>query len=67
VLDENNRYIGGWVERPVELQTWYIENKPKVTSDELYAHVSKWYGDDAGRSTIRELLVILGRDAAEGK
>lgn len=67
VLDENNRYIGGWVERPSELQQWYIENKPNITSDELYAHVSKWYADDAGRSTIRELLVILGRTAAEGK
>ena len=67
VLDENNRYLGGWVERPAELQAWYIENKPKVTSDELYAHVSKWYADDAGRSTMRELLAILGRTAAEGK
>lgn len=66
-LDEHNRYIGGWVERPSELQKWYIENKPNTTSDELYAHVSKWYTDDAGRSTIRELLVILGRTAAEGK
>jgi len=67
VLDENNRYVGGWVERPAELQTWYLENKPKVTSGALYEHVNKWYTGDAGRSTIRELLVILGRDAAEGK
>lgn len=66
VLDENNRYIGGWVERPSELQTWYVENKPKVTSGALYEHVNKWYAADAGRSTIREMLVILGRDAAEG-
>ena len=67
VLDENNRYIGGWVERPSELQKWYIENKPKVAQRELYEHVSKWYTEDAGRSTIRELLVILGREPAEGK
>lgn len=67
VLDENDRFIGAWIERPAELQTWYIDNQPKVTSDELYAHVSKWYEGDAGRSTIRELLIILGRDAAEGK
>lgn len=67
VLDEANRFIGAWIERPSELQAWYIAHKPTVTSDELYTHVSKWYADDAGRSTIRELLVILGRDAAEGK
>jgi len=67
VLDENDRYIGGWVERPTELQKWYLENKPKVTQGALYEHVNKWYTEDAGRSTIREMLVILGRDAAEGK
>ncbi len=67
VLDEHNRFIGAWVERPSELQKWYIENKPTLTSGELYDHVSKWHTDDAGRSTIRELLEILGRDAAEGK
>ena len=67
ILDEGNRYIGGWVERPADLQKWYIENKPKVTTDELYDYVSKWYVEDAGRSTIREVLAILGRDAVEGK
>lgn len=67
VLDDSNRFIGAWVERPSELQKWYIENKPKVSSDELYAHVSRWYSDDAGRSTIREVMTILGRAAAEGK
>ncbi len=65
VLDENDRYIGGWVERPAELQKWYLENKPKVTQGALYEHVNKWYTEDAGRSTIRELLTILAREAAE--
>lgn len=67
VLDEDGRYIGGWVERPAELQAWYLENKPKVTHGALYEHVNKWYTEDAGRSTIREILTILGRFAAEGK
>ncbi|MDQ3486644.1 MAG: thioredoxin family protein, partial [Acidobacteriota bacterium] len=65
VLDENDRYIGGWVERPAELQKWYLENKPKVTQGALYEHVNKWYTEDAGRSTIREILTILAREAAE--
>lgn len=65
VLDENNRYIGGWVERPAELQKWYLENKPKVTQGALYEHVNKWYTEDAGRSTISEILTILAREAAE--
>lgn len=66
VLDENSRYIGGWVERPAELQTWYLENQLKVTTGALYEHVNKWYTEDEGRSTIREILTILGRSAAEG-
>ena len=65
-LDENNRYIGGWVERPAELQKWYLENKPKVTEGALYEHVNKWYTKDGGRSTIREMLVILAREPADG-
>ena len=46
---------------------WKVPCNADITSDELYAHVSKWYAADAGRSTIQELLVILGRTAAEGK
>lgn len=67
VLDENDRYIGGWVERPSALQKWYVENKPKVTEGALYEHVTKWYTEDAGRSTIREMLAIMAREAAEGR
>lgn len=67
VLDDRNLFVGAWVERPVELQKWYVENKATVGTDERYAHVSKWYTDDAGRSTIRELLAILRRAPVEGK
>lgn len=67
VLDEDDRFIGAWVERPSELQAYYLEHKPTLSRDALYEHVTKWYTDDAGKTTIRELLVILGRDAAEGK
>ena len=44
-----------------------MENKPKVSQGALYEHVNKWYIEDAGRSTIREILAILAREAAEGK
>lgn len=67
VLDDRNVLIGAWVERPSELQAWYVEHKAKVSTDERYAHVSKWYEDDAGRSTIREVLAILRRTPEEGK
>jgi hypothetical protein len=67
VLDENDGFIGAWVERPSELQKWFIENKPSLDSDALHEHMARWYTDDAGRSTIREVLAILGRGPVEGK
>lgn len=67
VLDEQNRYIGGWVERPAELQKWYLENRDSTETDDRYAHVHKWYTEDAGRSTIRELLAIAAREPKEEK
>ena len=65
VLDERSRYIGGWVERPAELQKWYLANKPTLDRDRLYEGVTGWYQEDAGRSTINEVLAILQRQAEE--
>jgi hypothetical protein len=65
ILDERNRFVGAWVERPSGLQKWFIENKPILSSDELHAEMDAWYAADAGRSTLREILAILGRPAAE--
>ena len=64
VLDENDRLVGAWVERPAELQKWFLENRPSVTADELHQHMDTWYTEDAGRSTIREVLVLLGQSPA---
>jgi hypothetical protein len=65
VLDETSRFIGAWVERPAELQKWYIENKPSLDRDELYERVTGWYEKDAGKSTVSEVLTIMRREPAE--
>jgi Thioredoxin len=67
ILDENDRVLGAWVERPAELQKWYIENKPTMSSDDLHESMARWYADDAGRSTITEVLAIMRRTAPEAK
>ncbi len=75
VLDEKDRILGAWVERPAELQQWYVANKATVAQAERYNHLDKWYTEDAGRTTIAEVLAILERtepkspagDLAEGK
>ena len=59
VLDESNRALGVWVERPAELQKWFIENKAKMDSDPLHEKMDVWYTEDAGKSTLREILALL--------
>ena len=59
VLDEMNRALGGWVERPSELQKWFIENKATMDSDVLHDKMDAWYTADAGKSTLREVLALL--------
>ena len=61
ILDEQDRVLGAWVERPAELQKWYVENKTTVAQADRYSHLDKWYTDDAGRTTINEVLAILER------
>ena len=61
ILDQRNAPLAAWVERPAELQQWYINNKPSMATEELHAHMDKWYATDAGRSTIREIITLLER------
>jgi hypothetical protein len=61
VLDDKDAFIGAWVERPAELQKWFLENKPKVSADELHEHMEEWYTNDAGKSTVNEVLAILNQ------
>jgi hypothetical protein len=63
ILDDQNQILGVWVERPAELQKWYVANMATVATDERYSYVNKWYTEDAGRTTIREVLAILERTA----
>ncbi len=63
VLDDSGALIGAWIERPAELQKWYIENKPTVSADELHEHMDEWYTSDAGRTTVNEVLAILAQAA----
>lgn len=67
VLDEQDRFVGAWVERPMELQKWFIEKQAVLASDDLHEQMAGWYTADGGRSTVREVLAILGRGPVEGK
>ncbi len=66
VLDKDYRELGHWGPRPSELQSWVLENRPRVPKAELYPQVRKWYARDRGETTLREILAVagLGRTAA---
>jgi hypothetical protein len=59
VLDESNRVLGAWVERPAELQKFYIDNKATMDRDVLHEKMDAWYTADAGKSTLREIVALL--------
>jgi len=65
VLDENNQPVGAWVERPAELQKWVIDNRASVSADELHDHMDKWYAEDAGRTTLSEVMAVLKSSSAQ--
>lgn len=58
-LSESGSVLACWVERPGVLQTWYLENEPKLGRDELLAQKYDWYDGDLGESTVRDLIELL--------
>lgn len=66
VLDENDRVMGVWLERPAELKAWVASNKASMSSDELHDKIDKWQMQDGGKSTLKEILPILEKRASSG-
>ena len=56
LLDGEWEPVGAWVERPSELQAWYIENPEGLSHDARYDGKMEWYEGDAGESTVREIV-----------
>ena len=65
LLTDGMEQAGCWVERPKPLQDWFQEQKPKMNNEDLHAEKYKWYDQDAGRTTLEE-LVALAEAAARG-
>jgi hypothetical protein len=61
VLREDGQVAGTWVERPSTAQTWFLEQQKSVMQRPLHEQLLKWYSDDAGRTTMAEIAVILER------
>lgn len=65
LMDEAGSEVGCFVERPAELQTWFLEQEDQLEEDDLYDQKYQWYDDDAGATTVREVVEMI-EGAASG-
>jgi hypothetical protein len=59
LLDSNLVERGSWIERPAELQTWFIATGRALPMDQFRRDKQAWYDRDAGRSTLGEIVEML--------
>lgn len=65
VLNERYEEAGCWVERPSALQAWAMENR-EALGDQFLPEKMAWYREDAGHSTIDEVLAVIEAAVAGG-
>jgi hypothetical protein len=59
LLSADGELLGTWVERPAELQAWFMANRDGLGRRELMDQKHAWYVEDHGRSTVSELLDMI--------
>ncbi len=59
LLDDRGDIAGCWVERPRELQTWFLEEQDRTGRRELLRQKYAWYDKDAGRTTMSEVVQMI--------
>lgn len=53
--------IRAWIERPGALVAWIEEQRKADARFDLLPGKTRWYADDAGRSTLGDILALLER------
>lgn len=53
--------IRAWVERPGALVAWIEDQKKANPRVDVLAGKTKWYAEDAGRSTLADIVALLER------
>lgn len=53
--------VRAWIERPGTLVAWINEQEARDPKFRLLAGKTKWYAEDAGRSTLADILALLER------
>jgi hypothetical protein len=60
VYGERFRELGWWGPRPAEIQSWVMSEGLAMPSPDRYKVIRRWYAQDRGRTTVREILDIVG-------
>lgn len=61
IFIRNDGEIRAWIERPGALVAWIEEQKKADARFNLLPAKTKWYADDAGRSTMADMVALLER------
>jgi len=59
VLDDAWREVGAFVERPRVLQDWVMAHRKELGSEEIHAHIFRWYAEDRGAGTVGDIVDLL--------
>ena len=58
VLLRAGKDVGGWIERPQALATWYRANRNAIERAELLQRKTAWYQWDRGTSSMTEIVAL---------
>ena len=64
LLNDRFEEAGCFVERPSQLQKWFLDAQEKLETDDLYDQKYAWYDEDAGGETIREIVEMVAAAVA---
>lgn len=58
-LDADFTPLGAWGPRPSPLQAWVRAHRDRLSNEERYREVRRWYAQDRGETTLREVLALI--------
>ncbi len=64
LLTEDFEEAGCFVERPRQLQHWWLSNEDKLSQKDLLDQKYAWYAEDQGHETLEEIVAMIEAAAA---
>ncbi len=64
LLTEDFEEAGCFVERPRQLQNWWLSNEDRLSRKDLLDQKYAWYAEDQGQETLEEIVAMIEAAAA---